>query len=175
VEVHSDWFATVSVAETPFARAAFERVERLLGVLQPVELDRVRSTAGFGDAHVQLDLRHVSALRRADLVLHCTEDLGGLVNPLGYEEYDRPRRGGPPVEQDALDDLAVALTSTYSILETWWRGRRVRTVVTQTHEGEDLGTSVSGWLLLPPRWLLNRDQLTTRRRTVSYGGHQPRV
>jgi len=78
VEVHSDWFASVSLAETSFALAAFEKVERLLGAVQPEELDRVRSTATFADDHVQINLHHLSAMERSDLAIHYTKDSGGL-------------------------------------------------------------------------------------------------
>lgn len=170
MKVPSDWFGTVSLADTAFASAAFEKVDQVLDALQPTELDQLRSFAGFADAHVQINLHHISGRDWSDVDLHYTEDSGGMFNPLGHEEYYR-LAGEPAVEQDALDDLTVVLTSIYTSEETWWRGRRIRTVVRQTNGGEDLGTSVAGWPLLPPRWLLPRDQLTTRRHTLSYGGH----
>jgi hypothetical protein len=85
---------------------------------------------------------------------------------LGFEEYYQ-LRDGPPVEQDALEDLATMLTSTYEIEETRRRGHLIRTTV-RTEEGGHGGTSVSGWLL-PPRWVLPSRQLASRTRTVSYG------
>lgn len=168
--VHSDWLGSVTVADSSaFARAAFEKLDRLLFALQPAALDRLRSTARFDDTSAQIVLHHVSGKDWLGVDLHYSEDLGGMFNPLGYEEYYQ-LRGDPPVEQDALDDLAVVLTSAYTIEETWWRGRRIRTVVKQTSGGEEVGVSVSGWPLLPPRWLLPANQLSVRRDSLSYGG-----
>ncbi|GAB2591535.1 hypothetical protein [Microlunatus antarcticus] len=166
---HSDWLGSVTVADSAFARAAFEKLDRLLTALQPAALDRLRSIARFDDTSAQIDLHHVSGKDWLDVDLHYSEDLGGMFNPLGHEEYYQ-LRGDLSVEQDALDDLAVLLTSTYAIEETWWRGRHIRTVVKQTSGGEEIGVSVSGWPLLPPKWLLLPNQLTVRRDSLSYGG-----
>lgn len=168
----SRWFAELTVAETAFARTAHEKVERLLASVRPTELDRSRSTASLGASEVRIDLHHAGGARRFGIQLHYSQDLGGMVNPMGFEEYYQ-LRGSPSVEQDALDDLAVVLASTYAVEETWWRERCVRTVITQTYGGDELGGSVSGWPLLPPRWLLPRSQLTVRRDSVSYGGQPP--
>lgn len=92
-------------------------MERLLSGLQPAALDRLRSTASFDDASVQIELHHVSGRNQSSIDHHYSEDLGGMFNPLGFKEYYR-LRGRPPVEQDALDDLGVVLTSTYTVEET---------------------------------------------------------
>lgn len=166
---HSDWLGSVTVTDSASARAALEKLDRLLSTLQPAALDRLRSTARFDDSSVQINLHHISRKDWLGVDLHYSEALGGMFNPLGHEEYYQ-LRGDPPVEQDALDDLAVVLTSTYAIEETWWKGQHIRTVVKQTSGGEEIGVSVSGWPLLPPKWLLPRDQLSVRRDSLSYGG-----
>lgn len=170
VETHSEWLGSVSVAGSAFARAAFEKLDRLLDALQPRQLDRLRSTARFDDTSVQIDLHHVSGNDRLSVDLGYSEDLGGMFGPLGHEEYYQ-LRGDPPVEQDVLDDLALVLTSSYAVEETWWRGRRLRTVVRQVSGGEEVGVSVSGWPLLAPRWLIKRESTSTRRESFTYGGH----
>lgn len=163
---HSKWFATVDMDAAESSRASFVKVERLLSMLQPSAIDRDRSTAAFTEAGVQLLIEHdIDPTLKIDL--HYTCSSGGMFSPLGFEEYYQ-LRGEPPVEQDALEDLAGVLTRTYSIEETPWRGRVIRTTV-RAYEpgGEHVGTSVSGWLV-PPRWVLPHQQLVVHTRTVSY-------
>lgn len=179
--VQSRWFATVSVDSAQSSRASFAKVERLLWMLQPSAMDRDRSTADFTEAGAQLLIEHVSdpALK---IDLNYTGSGGGMFSPLGFGEYYQ-LRGEPPVEQDALEDLVRVLTRTYSVEETMWRGRLIRTTVKAYEQGgEHVGTSVSGWLL--PRWVLPHQQLVIHTRTVSYGArpadtatadHQPTV
>jgi hypothetical protein len=165
--VQSDWFATVNVDAAVSPRASFARVEQLLNKLQPSAMDCARSTATFAETGVDVRIKHVDA-PGLEIDLHYTADGGGMFHPLGFEEYYR-LHNEPPVEQDALEDLATMLTSTYTIEETRWRGRLVRTTVTADDpDSEHGGTMVSGWLL-PPRWFLPRNQLLIRSRTVSYG------
>jgi hypothetical protein len=164
--VQSQWFGTVSMDANESSTASFSKVERLLSMLQPSAMDGDRSTADFTTAGVQLLIEHVSD-PAGKIDLHYTSSDGGMFHPLGFEEYYQ-LRGEPSVEQDALDDLAVVLASSYAIEGTRWRGRVIRrTVRADRPGGEHGGTSVSGWLI-PPRWLLPRRQLVSRSRTVSY-------
>lgn len=166
-KVHSDWFGQVSVDATDSSRAAFDKVEKLLTGLQPAAAQRARSTAAFTAAGVQIVISHMTDPKMT-IELNFDADGGGMFHPGGFEEYYR-LRGEPPVEQDALDNLTATLTNTYVIEDTRWKGRVIRTkVTTQDSGGEHTGTSVSGWLL-PPRWVLPRNHVTTQSRTVSFG------
>lgn len=166
-EVHSDWFGKVNMDVTDPSRAAFSHVDQLLSSLQPAAIQRDRSTATVTAAGIQIVITHATDPRMT-IDLHYNADSGGMIHPGGSEEYYR-LRDEPPVERDALDDLTTVLTSTYLIEETWWRGRHIRTVVAvKNAEGEDKATSTSGWLL-PPRWIIPRNRLTTQSRTASFG------
>ena len=52
--VRSIWFRMVSMDAAQSSRASFAKVERLLSMLEPSAMDRVRSTADFTEAGVQL-------------------------------------------------------------------------------------------------------------------------
>lgn len=166
--VQSKWFATVNMDAAESSRASFAKVERLLSMLQPSAIDRDRSTAGFTEGGgVQLLIEHVRESRlKIDLNYTCSG--GGMFSPLGFEEYYQ-LRGEPPIEQGALEDLAGVLTRTYSIEETPWRGRVIRTTVrAYESDGEHVGTSISGWLV-PLRWIFPHQQLVVHTRAASYG------
>lgn len=172
MEVRSDWFGTIIVDDTATATASFAKVEQLLASLQPVSLDRSRSTASFTETGVQITLHHVSGLDMLTVDLHYSAATGGMFYPLGFEEYYR-LRDHPPVEDDALDDLRTVLRSAFDVEETSWKGRKIRTLVTQVEPGErSSGLSVSGWLL-PPRWILPQRQLTVQHHRYSYGIQPP--
>ena len=167
MKVASNWFATVTTDSSEAATAAFEKVEQLLTGLQPVSLDPARSTADFTLTNAQVDLHHISGLDMLAISVNYSADGGGMFNPMGFEEYYR-LRDDPPIEQEVLDDLSIVLTSAFNVEDTYWKGRKIRTVVTQIEPGErSSGSSVSGWLL-PPRWFLPRSQLTTQTQRFSY-------
>lgn len=168
----SDWFSTVTVDDTAAAAAAFMKVEQLLTGLQPTSIDRSRSTANFTNGDVQINLHHTSGIAMLAIDLHYDSDGGGMFNVMGFEEYYQ-LRGEPPVEQDALDDLIAVLVNDYTVDDTYWRGRKIRTVVTQIEPGErSTGSSYSGWLL-PARWFIPHRKLTTHSHRYSYGGQRP--
>lgn len=165
--IQSDWFATVTTDGSEAATAAFDKVEQLLTRLQPVSLEPSRSTASFTETSAQVDLHHVSGLDMLTISVNYRADGGGMFNPLGFEEYYR-LRDDPPIEQDVLNDLSTVLASAWNVEDTYWKERKIRTVVTQIEPGElSSGGSISGWLL-PPRWFLPRSQLTTRSQRFSY-------
>lgn len=163
----SHWFASVTTDASNAAAAAFEKVEELLTRVEPASLNSAASTASFAEGNAQVDLHHDSGLDMLTISVNYGSGTGGMFHPLGFEEYYR-LRGDPPIEQDVLDDLETVLTSAFDVEETYWKGRKIRTVVTQVEPGErSSGSSVSGWLL-PPRWLLPRGQISSRRQRYSY-------
>lgn len=168
----SDWFGTVTVNDTAAARTAFLKVEQLLTSLEPACIDRPLSAAHFTDVDVQINLHHSSGIAKLSIDLHYAAGGGGMFYPMGYEEYYQ-LRDEPPVEQDALDDLSAVLVSAFIIEESYWRGRVIRTVVTQIEPGDRAtGSSTSGWLL-PPKAFIPARILVTQSHRYSYGGQRP--